>query len=53
MTVRIPFPIKSEQVLRHASRENNDFSHAEAEKDFGFSPLSFEEGIGKELNSEK
>jgi nucleoside-diphosphate-sugar epimerase len=46
---RIPFPIKAEQVLR--LNENKDFSYAEAQKDFGFSPLSFEEGIGFELNS--
>ncbi len=43
----IPFPIKAEQVLR--LNENKDFSCAEAQKDFGFSPLSFEEGIGLEL----
>ena len=45
--MRIPFPIKAEQVLR--LNENKDFSYAEAQKDFGFSPLSFEEGIGLEL----
>jgi len=45
--IRIPFPIKAEQVLR--LNENKDFSYAEAQKDFGFSPLSFEEGIGFEL----
>jgi uncharacterized protein YbjT (DUF2867 family) len=47
--MRIPFPIKAEQVLR--LNENKDFSYAEAERDFGFTPLSFEEGIGLELNS--
>jgi nucleoside-diphosphate-sugar epimerase len=41
--MHIPFPIKAEQVLR--LNENKDFSYAEAQKDFGFSPLSFEEGI--------
>ena len=46
---RIPFPIKAEQVLR--LNENKDFSYAEAQRDFGFSPLSFEEGIELELNS--
>jgi len=45
--MRIPFPVKAEQVLR--LNENKDFSHAGAQKDFGFSPLSFEEGIGQEL----
>jgi nucleoside-diphosphate-sugar epimerase len=45
--IRLPFPIKAEQVLR--LNENKDFSYAEAEKDFGFSSRSFEEGIGFEL----
>jgi nucleoside-diphosphate-sugar epimerase len=44
-----PLPIKAEQVLR--LNENKDFSYAEAEKDFGFNPLSFEEGIKSELRS--
>lgn len=47
--LRIPFPIKAEQVLR--LNENKDFSYAEAQKDFGFSPLAFEEGIKLELES--
>jgi len=47
--IRIPFPIKAEQVLR--LNENKDFSYTEAEKDFGFSPLSFEEGVKFELGS--
>ncbi len=41
--MRIPFPIKAEQVLR--LNENKNFSYAEAQSDFGFSPLAFEEGI--------
>jgi nucleoside-diphosphate-sugar epimerase len=45
--LRIPFPIKAEQVLR--LNENKDYSYAEAQKDFGFNPLSFEEGIELEL----
>jgi len=49
--IRIPFPIKAEQVLR--LNENKDFSYAEAEMDFGFNPLSFEEGIKSELKSIK
>ena len=49
--IRIPFPIKAEQILR--LNENKDFSYAEAQRDFGFSPLSFEEGIGLELNFKK
>ncbi len=47
--IRIPFPIKAEQVLR--LNENKDFSYAEAHKDFGFSPLGFEEGIKLEFMS--
>jgi nucleoside-diphosphate-sugar epimerase len=47
--ISIPFPIKAEQVLR--LNENKDFSYVEAQKDFGFSPLSFEEGIKIELSS--
>jgi uncharacterized protein YbjT (DUF2867 family) len=46
--IHIRLPIKAEQVLR--LNENKDFSYAEAQKDFGFSPLAFEEGIGFELN---
>jgi nucleoside-diphosphate-sugar epimerase len=45
--MRIPFPINAEQVLR--LNENKDFSYAEAQRDFGFSPLAFEEGIRLEL----
>lgn len=47
--LRIPLPIKAEQVLR--LNENKDFSYAEAQRDFGFSPLAFEEGIRIELGS--
>jgi nucleoside-diphosphate-sugar epimerase len=47
--LHIPFPIKAEQVLR--LNENKDFSYSEAERDFGFSPRSFEEGIGLELKT--
>jgi len=46
--IHFPFPIKSEQVLR--LNENKDFSYSEASQDFLFQPLSFEEGIGLELN---
>lgn len=45
--IQIPFPIKAEQVLR--LNEDKAFSCEEAIKDFGFSPRSFEEGIGLEL----
>jgi nucleoside-diphosphate-sugar epimerase len=49
--VHIPFPIKAEQVLR--LNENKNFSYAEAEGDFGFNPLAFEEGIEIELSALK
>jgi uncharacterized protein YbjT (DUF2867 family) len=49
--MRIPFPIKAEQVLR--LNENKDFSYADAQRDFGFTPLAFEEGIKIELESVK
>jgi len=39
-------PIRSCGLLRD---ENKDFSYIDAQKDFGFSLLSFEEGIGLEL----
>jgi nucleoside-diphosphate-sugar epimerase len=45
--LHIPFPIKAEQVLR--LNENKNFSYEEAQRDFGFSPLAFEEGIGIEI----
>ena len=47
--LHIPFPIKAEQVLR--LNENKNFSYEEAHRDFGFSPLSFEQGIRLELES--
>jgi nucleoside-diphosphate-sugar epimerase len=46
--LHIPFPIKAEQVLR--LNENKNFSYEEAQSDFGFNPLSFDEGIGLELS---
>ncbi|MDQ3006466.1 MAG: NAD-dependent epimerase/dehydratase family protein [Chloroflexota bacterium] len=49
--IRIPFPIKAEQILR--LNENKDFSYAEAQRDFGFSPLAFEEGISIEILSQR
>lgn len=45
--MRIRLPIKAEQVLR--LNENKAFSYEEAQRDFGFSPRSFEEGIQKEV----
>ena len=45
--MHIRLPIKAEQVLR--LNENKDFSYAEAQRDFGFSPCSFGEGIKAEV----
>lgn len=39
--------LKAEQVLR--LNENKDFSHEEAKLDLGYNPLSFEEGIKREI----
>jgi nucleoside-diphosphate-sugar epimerase len=47
--IHAPFPVKAEQVLR--LNENKDFSYAEAQRDFGFSPLTFAEGVKIELES--
>ena len=47
--LHIPFPIKAEQVLR--LDENKNFSYEEAERDFGFRPLAFDEGIRSELKT--
>ena len=47
--LHIPFPIKAEQVLR--LNENKNFSYEEAEREFGFSSLPFEEGIKLELRA--
>jgi len=43
------FRIKVEQPCGLLCDENKDFSCAEAQKDFGFSPLSFEDGIKIEI----
>lgn len=47
--MNIRLPIKAEQVLR--LNEDKSFSYADAQRDFGFSPRSFEEGIGIEIKS--
>jgi nucleoside-diphosphate-sugar epimerase len=47
--LHIPFPIKAEQVLR--LNENKGFNYEEAQKDFGFNPLEFIDGIRLELKS--
>lgn len=41
--------LKAEQVLR--LNENKDFSHEEAAKDFGYKPISFEDGIRLEIET--
>ncbi|MDP2778100.1 MAG: NAD(P)H-binding protein, partial [Anaerolineales bacterium] len=45
--IRIPFPVKAEQVLR--LNENKDISYTEAQNDFNYQPRSFAEGIALEL----
>lgn len=47
--IRLRLPIKAEQVLR--LNENKAFSYEEAQRDFGFSPRSFAEGIGSEISN--
>ena len=41
--------LKAEQVLR--LNENKDFSHDDAAKDFGYKPISFEDGIRLEIQT--
>ena len=45
--LKIKFPIKSEQLKR--LNENKDFSHLKAKKLIGYNPMSFAEGIKKEI----
>ena len=47
--LHLPLSIRTEQVLR--LNENKQFSYEDAQRDFGFSSLSFEEGIALELSS--
>jgi nucleoside-diphosphate-sugar epimerase len=47
--LHIPFPITAEQILR--LNENKNFDYEQAEMDFGFDPMSFEDGIRLELKS--
>ena len=47
--LHIPFPIRAEQILR--LNENKNFAYEAAQMDFGFAPMSFEEGIRLELKS--
>jgi nucleoside-diphosphate-sugar epimerase len=46
-SMRLPLPIKAEQVLR--LNEDKHFDYEEAATDFGFAPSSFEKGIRLEL----
>ena len=45
------FPLNEEQVLR--MKEDKDFTHLKATEDFGYNPMSFEEGIKEEINEYK
>jgi nucleoside-diphosphate-sugar epimerase len=47
--IHLPFPIKSEQVLR--LNEDKDFTYVEAQRDFDYRPRSFADGIRLELTS--
>jgi nucleoside-diphosphate-sugar epimerase len=47
--IRFRLPIKAEQVLR--LNENKAFLYEEAQRDFGFSPRSFAEGIRSEISN--
>ena len=47
--LRLPTLIKAEQILR--LNEDKSFSYEDAQRDFEFRPLTFEEGIKLELNS--
>jgi len=48
-SLRLPIPIKSEQVLRLA--EDKAFAHDDASRDFGFAPRAFEVGISEEARA--
>ena len=45
--LRLPLPLKAEQVLR--LNEDKAFSYEDAQRDFDYHPLSFEDGIKLEL----
>lgn len=45
------FLLNEEQVLR--MKEDKDFTHLKATKDFGYNPMSFEEGIVEEIKEYK
>lgn len=47
--IRLPLPVKSEQVLRLA--EDKAFPHDDAARDFGFAPRDFESGIAEEARA--
>ncbi len=47
--LHIPFPLKAEQIMR--LNENKNFGYEAAQMDFGFDPISFDDGIRLELKS--
>jgi nucleoside-diphosphate-sugar epimerase len=49
--LHIPLPIKAEQVMR--LNENKSLSYEGAQRDFAFTPLSFEDGIARELDGKQ
>jgi nucleoside-diphosphate-sugar epimerase len=48
-TLRLPLPVKAEQVRRLA--EDKAFAHDAASRDFGFAPRAFDDGIAAEARA--
>lgn len=46
-TLRLPLPVKSEQVLR--LREDKAYSYEKAKRELGYAPRTFQEGIALEV----
>jgi uncharacterized protein YbjT (DUF2867 family) len=47
--LHLPFPIRAEQILR--LNEDKAFAWDDAARDFGFDPISLEEGIAREIEN--
>lgn len=47
--IGVKLPVKAEQIRR--LNENKTFDYTDAARDLGYAPLSFEEGIARELTS--
>jgi nucleoside-diphosphate-sugar epimerase len=46
--LRVPLPVKSEQVLR--LREDKAYPYEKAREELGYAPRAFEEGIALEVD---